>query len=613
MCCHARHLALVLFALLLGGLGCGGDTVLVVRLEARPGVHDDDPGREADPQSLLVSFKSAANPAGEQTILNPKAGETIFPSGGARSSVFSIIANGREGPVKVGVQMRAPPKDKEPTGRVIGVGMSNATLLPGELVETVLTVLPTDFQVNTDYANTQLFTAGGSTGRQVAADKEGNFAVMWIDQECQGAGRCDIYGRLFDPRAKGRQNGERGTKLEFRVNPHNTTYDEPAIAMQQDGTYMVAWTNGRTDAIAIEVRAFLADGRQNPSASQQTRLSEAKKDTNEPDITALGDKTYAVCWAQDTSGLAMEVLCRKVDLNGTPIGAAISAATSNNTTRPFTTVAVAAGPQNGYMVTWREHCASGGNCWRIRGRIYNAVTNAFGALIDVSASQTKASKVDVTGLPYGYMVVWSDTVSGNPAEGSDILGRRINIKGQPLEEPYKVNTSVAGNQTQPTIAVLATGNILVAWTTDDNALDPAGGIRGRALLGNGLPVGNDVKLNYISAGVQDSPALAAAGLDAFVLVFRDDSKQGRDQIASGIRGALLYPDYDVMNRGVGARCTRSDASSCGAGLVCQQVNLPTGGDTRCVNACQQHGPCPNGGRCLKLAASNEFICVYQSG
>jgi hypothetical protein len=586
--------------------GCGDlDTVLVVRLEARPGVHDDDP-TEMDPLSILVTFKSPQAPAGEQTILSPKGSDTIFPASGARSSVFSIIANGREGAVEVGVRMRAT------NDRDVGIGTANATLVPAELVETALTVLPTDFQVNTEYANTQIFSFNGPKGRQVSADKDGNFAVMWVDQECQGASRCDVYGRLFDSRAKARQNGERGTKLEFRVNPNNTTYDEPAIAMQQDGTYMVAWSNALTDATAVEVRAFLADGRQNPTAGQQTRLSETGKQTTSPDIAALGDKSYVVCWGESATK-GVEVFCRKVDPNGKAIGAAVSAVKAEESSRFNIVVSVAAGPQNGYMVAWRERCAGGGDCWKVRSRIYNAVSNAFGAIIDVTASTDKAGEIDLTGLPYGYMVVWSDTVSAKPGEGTDILGRRINIKGQTLEDAYRVNTSLTGDQVDPTVAVLPTGNILVAWTTADNAQDPAGGIRGRALVGNGLPVGNDFALNYISAGKQDSPSLAASGRDAFILVYRDDSKAGRDQIESGIRGRLLYPDYDVRNAGVGAKCDMGQAASCGGGLTCQQVNLPAGPDMRCVNACQQNGPCVNGGRCLKLAVSNEFICVYQSG
>ena len=210
------------------------------------------------------------------------------------------------------------------------------------------------------------------------------------------------------------------------------------------------------------------------------------------------------------------------------------------------------------------------------------------------------------------MVTWADAVSTNAGDGIDIMAVRVGINGTPLEDPFRVNTSVASDQTQPTVARLPGGNILVVWTTADASQDPGGGLRGRAILGNGLPVGNDFPVNFRSVQLQHSPALAPVGRDAYVVVFQDDSEAGRDQSDAAIRGRLLYPDYDVANGGVGSKCTIGDAQSCGGGLICQLVSTPsTTGEPRCVNTCVANGPCVNGGRCQKLAGQEKYLCLYQ--
>ncbi|MCK5795707.1 MAG: hypothetical protein KAI47_00875, partial [Deltaproteobacteria bacterium] len=581
--------------------------------------HDDGPN-EADPVDLVVTFKSNQDPAKKQTILSPTAGETVFPLAGARTTVFSIIANGREGPAQITVAARGPEE------HTVGLGQTTATLVPHNLPNADVTLRPTDFQINTEFPNSQIFTTG-PTARQVAADAKGNFIVTWEDLECGGGGRCDIFARLFDARAKARLSGSRGDKKEFRANPTNSFYDYPAVAMKANGAYMLAAStqSTQTSPLHVVVRPFLADGKPNPAVSDEVTVNTGTLDAVNPDVAVLTDGSSVVCWTEDFKDQgtkSYKVLCRLFDDNATPLPGAgglrepftATTVSPSNVVAKLVSVAVAAGPKNSFMVVWADRCSTGANCWNVRGRIYSDTAKSFTTIIDISTPKTnKTGALDVAGLPYGYLVAWTDQISGNPADGTDILARRFGDKGVPLEDPFRLNTSVSDNQRVPAIAVLPTGQILVAWETQDNSQDPGGGIRGRILLGNGLPVGNDFALNTTIAGTQDSPSLAPISQDAFIVVFRDGSKLGRDKIETGIRGRLIYPEYRPTGGGVGFLCTPSEAGSCGSGLRCQIVTTPekAAGEPRCINTCKEHGACVNGGRCLKLAGNSQFVCIYQ--
>lgn len=594
-------------------LGCGDETtVVIVRLEARLGVHDDD-AKESDPTDLLVTFKSDQDQTRQQTILVPQNGQPFFPSG-SRNTVFSILANGRSGPAQITAQARAA--DMRP----LGDGQNVAIVTDKEQVETQLVLRPTDFQVNTLFPNSQIFSFTGPGGRQVASDAQGNFVVVWEDEECGGAGRCDIAGRLFDKSARARLNGALGSKDEFRVNLATSLYDHPAVAAQADGAFMTTWINSVSSAnYQIEIRPFLSDGRPNPAVASEAVISTTTEDAVSPDIAALQDGNYVVCWVEATA-TGYQVPCRLVDRNAAPVAGAggSTAPFVAGKNEPATTpvlnvfVAVAAGPQNSFMVVWGESCTTGTTCWKLKGRIYSG--GAFGAILDIAKVPTlRAGPFDVAGLPYGFMVVWTDALTSTPSDGTDIRARRFSTGSLPLEDEFTLNTSLTGSQGNPTIATLPNGSILVAWETDDGTQDPEGGIRGRAMLGNGLPVGGDFALNSTDTDKQQKPALAAVGPDAFIMVFLDSSKLWRDKFSSGIRGRLIYPELNTADGQVGAQCG-TGKPDCAGGLRCQAISTPaTPAEARCVNTCQQaDAPCINGGRCLKLAGTaNDHICVYQ--
>ncbi|MDH3597986.1 MAG: hypothetical protein OEM93_24380, partial [Rhodospirillales bacterium] len=102
-----------------------------------------------------------------------------------------------------------------------------------------------EFRVNVTTAGVQEFP-------DVAMDDDGNFVVVW--ESYQGGASYDIYARRYD--AAGTAQGG-----EFRVNA-TTAGDQryPAVAMDADGDFVVAWQGSDGNADGVHAQRYDAAG-----------------------------------------------------------------------------------------------------------------------------------------------------------------------------------------------------------------------------------------------------------------------------------------------------------------------------------------------------------------
>ena len=86
---------------------------------------------------------------------------------------------------------------------------------------------------------------------------------------------------------------------------------------------------------------------------------------------------------------------------------------------------------------------------------------------------------------------------------------------------FLVNTTAAGEQTRPAVAMAPDGRILVAWQSDSQAGGQGWDVAAQAFNAGGSPVGGEVLVNSATAGAQHSPRVAylAAPLPGFAVVW----------------------------------------------------------------------------------------------
>ncbi|MEZ0372428.1 MAG: hypothetical protein ACAI44_25280 [Candidatus Sericytochromatia bacterium] len=172
--------------------------------------------------------------------------------------------------------------------------------------------LAVQFRVNTDTVNAQTTPA-------VAMNGAGRFAVTWQSNDAFPPGQ--IRYRVFD--ASGTAVAAEATAAA------GVTYQEPDIAMDDDGDFVIAWTTSATYLGPIEARRFLSDGTPDDVAFVVAEL-EGANDVFNPRVGMDSDGDFVVSWDYfyyETS--VYSVLGRRYDNNSDPVGEAFTISTNS--------------------------------------------------------------------------------------------------------------------------------------------------------------------------------------------------------------------------------------------------------------------------------------------
>jgi hypothetical protein len=147
-----------------------------------------------------------------------------------------------------------------------------------------------------------------------------------------------------------------------------------------------------------------------------------------------------------------------------------------------------------------------------------------------------------------FVVAWHDGVTpGNGADGGGygVFGQRFGTGGARLGFEFRVNTYTTGNQFGPAVASDASGNFVVAWTSNDQD-GSSQGIFGQRFAANGLPSGGEFRVNTYTTSLQRRPAVASDAGGNFVVTWEGRGPQ--DLSSYGVFGQR----YDASGTAIGA-------------------------------------------------------------
>jgi len=353
-----------------------------------------------------------------------------------------------------------------------------ATFSYGQLANwTPAAIDPADVRVNTT-------TTGMQSQSSVAALANGGYLITWVSAGQDGSG-TGIFAQRFD-------RGGQKVGAEFQVN-HLTAGDQQhtAILAMEDGGWVIAWSGpiegGSTTG--IYARRFDADG-----TAIQTRLVSDASFNNQyyagtaynhgaPTLAAREDGGFVVGWTTFYSATDTDIWIRQYDAAGAVLG--------------------------------------------------NHFVAADGGLED---------HLTLVGAPDGSVFAIYQEVDGfynGPTSGWDrdygIYIERHGLSGA-LDAPLQLNTTIAGNQTHPTLAILANGNMVAAWQTADAS---GTGIVFRVLDSEGVPLIGERFANRTTAGNQSSPDIVALADGTFLILW---TSAGTDGSGTGIYGQRVSAD-----------------------------------------------------------------------
>jgi Ca2+-binding RTX toxin-like protein len=343
---------------------------------------------------------------------------------------------------------------------------------------------------------------------------------------------------------------------EFLVNT-TTELDqrEPAIAGLTNGRFVVTWTDSSgDDATGSDIRGqvFNADG--SKAGSEFVVNTRVTSDQYEPAITALTDGRFLVAWRDasnppgDDGGYA--VVGRIFNPDGSPAGDQfiIPGATAQDQQMPTITAL----PNGRFVAAWQDSELDGNLDPGLALQVFDANGNRSGPQFHVNTTTSgyQTSPV-VTALAGGrFVVAWQDGSaeaddSGHPQDGYDIRAQVFEADGSMLVDEFVVNTTTMNDQTEPTIAALADGRFVVAWTEQNSTAEDAHGtsIHARMFNANGTPSGGEFVVNNVSLSDQTEPVITALPDGRFAAVFTDAGGEGGG--ATNIQIIVFNPDRTV--------------------------------------------------------------------
>jgi hypothetical protein len=149
----------------------------------------------------------------------------------------------------------------------------------------------------------------------------------------------------------------------------------------------------------------------------------------------------------------------------------------------------------------------------LSGRVFSAAGVPLGdEAFPVGTGQTGASAPSVAATAAGWVVAF--------AAGGDVFYQRFAADGAPLDVSAQRIAEPAGSREHPAVGALADGTFLVAWTETLAPGDAMGtGVRARIFAPDGTPRGMPFLVNTTLAGDQSRPSVAVGGT-TFLVAFQ---------------------------------------------------------------------------------------------
>ena len=376
-------------------------------------------------------------------------------------------------------------------------------------------------RVNTNNPNNQSTTS-------IALLANDNYVVTWSDDNPAALDNSlsGVYARIY--KADGTAVGN-----EFLIN-QNTDGDQynSAIATSATGKFVVTWvSNFETGdpGNGIRARVFNSDG--SPLSAEFQVNSVTANNQLKPSVAMADDGSFVAIWeSQGQDGATFGIYGQRYTSAGVATGGEFQISTYQFNPvlpRDQRTASIAMRGDGSFVVTWTSNEGTTyGN--EIYARRYDAsgvaIGNEFRVLNPGATSGVMGNQRDsIVTLTDGggFIITWtSDDQSLSDKSGTGVYARRFNATGFPIEAAFLVNSGgMVLNQDNASIAANASGNFIVAWTSEGQD-GSAGGVYAQGFT---IPLSAPPVLTPITASVGYIEKQGAVFLDSTIGVSDLDS------------------------------------------------------------------------------------------
>lgn len=310
---------------------------------------------------------------------------------------------------------------------------------------------------------------------------------------------------------------------EFRVNAVTSWFvDEPAVALDGDGDFVVAWQAMDADGSdnAVFFRRYSKDGVALSGDVQVNTYTIGSQ--QRPAIAADAVGNFVVVWgsASAQDGSREGVYARRFDMNGQPLSGEfrINQFTLDIQGNP----SVAMDGDGDFVVTWESNYQDGDG-YAIYARRYNNAGQPTGNEFQVNSITTGDQRYPAVALSSigTFVITWQ----GPDQDLDGVFARRFGGDGLPVGPEFQVNSTTSNDQARPKVAADAVGNFAIAW--ESNGQDSGTtGIYARRFSFNGTPLATEFRVNSFTSYDQTTPRIASNAGGDLIVTWQSNQQDG---------------------------------------------------------------------------------------
>jgi hypothetical protein len=398
--------------------------------------------------------------------------------------------------------------------------------------------LGSELRVNT-------YTAGDQSAPAVACDAAGDSIVTWqsLDQDGSNYG---VYAQRYS--AAGIAEGG-----AFQVNSYTASVQGlPSVAMDAAGDFVIVWQSYGEDGsgFGIYAKRYNAAGVEQPPPAGVTRGAGNEFQVNTYTTNAQENPTVAMdsaggfvitwqCYGEAGGGLG--VYAKRYNAAGAeqspPAGATRGAGNefqvNTYTTGTQENPSVAMDSAGDFVIAWGSF--QDGDRYGIYVQQYNAAGVATGAEFPVSTYTTSIQDLPSAAMDSAgdFVIVWQS--NSEDSSGFGVYAKRYDAAGIEQAPPtgvtrgagneFQVNTSTAGPQSNPRVAMDSTGDFVIAW---QSVGQDGGGyaIKSRQYNPTGIASVVDRVTNTQTASNQINPCVAMDSASDFLAAWESNDRIG---------------------------------------------------------------------------------------
>lgn len=394
--------------------------------------------------------------------------------------------------------------------------------------------LGSEFQVNTA-------TGGEQYGPQACMRGDGTFFVSWTDPGPNGSPRdgssTAAVGRVFDSAGMAVGN-------DFVVNSYTTAYQStfgstPRIGCAGSNDFVVAWgASNSSDGGYIGIGGSAVSAAGSPSGSP-IRFDGESDPATEPDVCMRRDGTFLAVW--QTMQFMTPIKGRRYAASGAPLGdeeTIIVGVARETISEPSVCC-----HDDGFVVTFSRFDFDGvpGTAREIFGQRFTTSATQSGTEFMVNEFTTgeQRSSRAACARDGRFVVAWeSQSTSLSDADAQDgdrtgIFARAFTANGDPLADPFQVNTYTTGHQEDHGVTMNDSGEFVVVWASPQEGSSNRG-IFGQVFASGGQPLGTELHINEVTDGQQRTPSVSAGGAGLFAVVWQSDDDGDQEGVAGRV-------------------------------------------------------------------------------